>query len=220
MTRARAGFAAALAAALVVTGAVSSGAGGAGLPPPRFGQSVDIGLVSGVVMVKPVKGVPFQLGVVDRSIPVGSVIDSTRGVVDLRTAYAPGTTAHGVQDGQFSGAPFTILQRPAQKGLSVLHVVVPRAVAQTCPRLGATRRAAGAHLSSRVLASLHSTAHGAFRTRGRFSAASVRGTVWDTIDRCDGTLTRVRRGTVNVIDFVRHVVVTVTAGHSYLARAA
>ena len=79
--------------------------------------------------------------------------------------------------------------------------------------------AAVAGVSSRVLQLLHATASGRFRTRGRYSAATVRGTAWDTIDRCDGTMTRVHRGTVIVNDFVRHKTITVHAGHSYLAKA-
>ena len=58
-----------------------------------------------------------------------------------------------------------------------------------------------------------------FRTRGRYSAATVRGTIWDTIDRCDGTLTRVRRGVVVVRDFRKRRKITLRAGKSYLARA-
>jgi hypothetical protein len=65
---------------------------------------------------------------------------------------------------------------------------------------------------------LHATAKGRFRTRGRYAAATVRGTIWDTADRCDGTLVRVRRGVVSVTDLVRHTTVTVRAGHSYLAK--
>jgi hypothetical protein len=61
--------------------------------------------------------------------------------------------------------------------------------------------------------------HGRFRTRGRYSASTVRGTGWDTSDRCDGTLTVVHRGTVLVSDFARRVTVAVHAGHRYLARA-
>src|SRR5207245_577883 len=44
---------------------------------------------------------------------------------------------------------------------------------------------------------------GAFRTRGRFAAAAIRGTRWLTDDRCDGTLTRVAQGSVLVRDFVK-----------------
>jgi uncharacterized delta-60 repeat protein len=39
---------------------------------------------------------------------------------------------------------------------------------------------------------------GRFRTRGRYGAATVRGTKWVTQDRCDGTLVRVVRGRVRV----------------------
>jgi hypothetical protein len=48
----------------------------------------------------------------------------------------------------------------------------------------------------------------------------VRGTIWLTQDRCDGTLTTVKRGTVSVRDLKRRRTVSVKAGHSYLARAA
>jgi len=46
----------------------------------------------------------------------------------------------------------------------------------------------------------------------------VRGTIWFTQDRCDGTLVRVRRGVVAVRDHARGRKVLVRAGHSYLAR--
>jgi hypothetical protein len=58
------------------------------------------------------------------------------------------------------------------------------------------------------------------RAAPRWRAQAVRGTIWLTQDRCDGTLTTVRRGTVSVRDFKRRRTVSVKAGHSYLARAA
>jgi hypothetical protein len=47
----------------------------------------------------------------------------------------------------------------------------------------------------------------------------VRGTIWEVIDRCDGTLTKVRRGKVAVRDFRLRRTVLVRAGKSYLAGA-
>jgi hypothetical protein len=44
---------------------------------------------------------------------------------------------------------------------------------------------------------------GRFRTRGRTSVATVRGTAWLTEDRCEGTLTRVTEGAVHVRDVQR-----------------
>jgi hypothetical protein len=59
---------------------------------------------------------------------------------------------------------------------------------------------------------------GRFRTFGRHSHATVRGTRWLTEDRCNGTLTRVTDGSVVVRDTVRRRSVVVRAGRSYLAR--
>jgi ferric-dicitrate binding protein FerR (iron transport regulator) len=70
-----------------------------------------------------------------------------------------------------------------------------------------------------VLGKLWGNGKGKFRTTGKYSSATVRGTIWLTQDECDGTLTKVTRGTVSVRDFKRKKTVTVKAGHSYLARA-
>jgi hypothetical protein len=81
------------------------------------------------------------------------------------------------------------------------------------------RSASAAQLSRRTIRRLRANARGRFRSRGRHSAATVRGTVWITADRCDGTLTKVRRGRVAVRDFRRKRTILVRAGKSYLARA-
>jgi hypothetical protein len=82
-----------------------------------------------------------------------------------------------------------------------------------------SRTASAAQLSRRTIRRLRSNANGRFRTRGRHSAATVRGTVWITADRCDGTLTTVKRGKVAVRDFRRKRTITLSRGKSYLARA-
>ena len=61
--------------------------------------------------------------------------------------------------------------------------------------------------------------HGRFTTKGRYSSATVRGTKWLTQDQCNGTLTVVKRGVVQVRDFRRHKTLNVKAGRSYLAPA-
>ena len=70
-----------------------------------------------------------------------------------------------------------------------------------------------------VLGKLWGNGKGKFRTSGKYSSATVRGTIWLVEDRCEGTLTKVTRGTVQVRDLKRKKTVTVKAGHSYLARA-
>jgi hypothetical protein len=59
---------------------------------------------------------------------------------------------------------------------------------------------------------------GRFRTHGRNSVATVRGTSWVTTDTCAGTRTTVTSGAVSVRDVRRRRTVLVRAGHSYLAR--
>jgi hypothetical protein len=204
---------------------VSSASGTPALPPPQFGRSVDIGLVSGVVIVKPVAASSFRLGTQDRNIPVGSAIDTRHGAVDLRSARPPRTAlgaaeaTRPVQDAQFSKGQFKILQRTSQRGLTVLDLVTTAKIRRQCT-LGSAANSSGRRLSSRVLQTLHARDHGGrFRTRGRYSAGTVRGTAWDTIERCDGTLTVVHRGIVAVHDFALGKTISIHAGHRYLARA-
>ena len=59
---------------------------------------------------------------------------------------------------------------------------------------------------------------GRFRTHGRNSHATVRGTRWSIEDTCKGTVTRVSEGAVAVRDFAKRKTVLVKAGKSYLAR--
>ena len=71
-----------------------------------------------------------------------------------------------------------------------------------CPRLGdapagARRLVASASRSRKRVRKLWGRDRGGrFRTHGRHSQATVRGTRWLTVDRCDGTLTRVTNGAV------------------------
>ena len=65
---------------------------------------------------------------------------------------------------------------------------------------------------------LHASAKGKFRTSGRYSAATVRGTKWTVADRCDGTLTHDVTDSVAVTDFVHHKTIILHAGQSYLAK--
>ena len=60
---------------------------------------------------------------------------------------------------------------------------------------------------------------GRFRTRGRYSSGTVRGTNWITTDFCDGTDTRVVAGIVRVYDLVAKKWVLLEAGQSYFAKA-
>ena len=96
--------------------------------------------------------------------------------------------------------------------------LVLRGPLPTCTRGGARAAAVVRRRPPRALWGRDD--HGRFRTRGTNSVATVRGTAWYVEDRCDGTLTRVSKGSVSVRDLRRRRTVIVAAGKSYLARSA
>jgi hypothetical protein len=150
-----------------------------------------------------------------REIPIGSKVDTRKGTLRLTSSKSKKATA--IQDGQFSGGIFQVRQskRKKAKGLTELRLQGGKSF-KSCAKAG---KGASAALSKRALRKLKANVKGKFRTRGRFSAATVRGTVYTVTDRCDGTLTSVKRGRVVVTDFRRHKTVVVKAGKSYLAKA-
>ena len=85
-----------------------------------------------------------------------------------------------------------------------------------CPR---SQRAALAAMKPKSIRHLWADGSGAFRTQGRFAAATIRGTTWDTDDSCAGTLVKVTKGAVTVSDLVKRKSVALKAGHQYLAQA-
>ena len=178
--------------------------------PPVLGQSVNLDVRAGTVKVKG-PGVPGYVALSQpASVAVGSLIDTRHGSVTLRSALPGGA----VQRAVFHGGLFEVRQARGAGGLTEL---VLRGALPTCT--GTAARAATASKRRKALRRLwgHDT-HGKFRTRGGNSAATVRGTAWYVEDRCDGTLTRVSKGSVSVYDSGRHRSVIVRAGHSYLAR--
>jgi len=194
------------------------------LPVPQLGVNVNVQELSGQVFVgvrgvaasakgarASQKGITFVPLSEARQIPVGSFLDTRRGKLRLQSARDPRGTR---QNGDFSQGLFQVLQSRRSRGLT--DVVLKGASFSSCRRGGRGKRATAA---ASIRRRLRANARGRFRTSGRHSAATVRGTAWLTADRCDGTLTKVTRGKVAVRDFRRRKTVVVRAGKSYLARA-
>ena len=206
------------------TGGGGGGGGGGldSLPPPELGETANVGPVKGDVLIgirdnaarAAQKGIRFVPLTEARQIPIGSFLDTRDGIVALRTAR---NDAGVEQPGKFAAGLFQVLQsrRQSAKGLTELRLKGSAAGFKQCD----ANNRAGAALSRRTVRRLRANAKGRYRTRGRHSAATVRGTRWVMEDRCDGTLTTVKRGTVVVRDFRLKESITVTAGKSYLARA-
>ena len=176
---------------------------------PVLGASVAIAPANGSVLVR-VPGATHAAALsADASIPVGSILDTRAGSVELRAALPGGAT----QTGTFHGGLFEVRQPAGGHGMTELVLRGPPA---TCPAGGVRAAAVAREQPPRVL--WGHDRHGRFRTRASNSVITVRGTTWYVADRCDGTLTRVTSGSVSVRDLRRRRTVVVSAGHSYLAR--
>ena len=200
-----------------------AGAGAASCPPPVLASSVNVKPAGGKVFVSVpassafaslavpgIKGRRFVPLTAARQVPVGSILDTRKGSVSLASASSqPGQLFSGT----FSAGVFQALQ--SRNGLTTLPL--KGSSFRACASAAGSK--ASAALSRRVIRRMRGNASGRYRTSGRYSAATVRGTIWETIDRCDGTLTKVTRGTVVVRDFRKRRNITVRAGKSYLARA-
>ena len=140
-------------------------------------------------------------------------LDARRGTVNLRTKGCRG----GVQAGVFGGGVFSV--RQPRKACGRVDVYLRGGSFASCRRASHRpgSRTASASRSRKVRRLWGRDSGGRFRSHGRHSHATVRGTRWLTVDRCDGTLTRVTNGSVVVRDFRTHRNVVVRAGHSYLA---
>jgi hypothetical protein len=180
------------------------------LPLPLLGKTANVAPVRGSPRIRLPGSRTFVPLAAGRQIPFGTEIDTSnnRWRIRIETARPGGGTQTGTQTGIFHAGRFILTQ--AGSGLTTQRLTEPL----SCRRATAYPAAKGTRKRR-----LWGDAKGTFRTRGSFAAATVRGTVWLVEDRCDGTLTRVKRGTVTVRDLVRNRTVTVRAGRSYFVRA-
>ncbi len=209
------------------------------LPPPpaapdaELRKSVTLARSRGIVLVK----VPGSARYVDLTqlteVPLGSRVDTRKGRVTL-TAEVDATTGR-TQSTWFYDGIFVISQTKGAKPILVA-TLAGGTFAGCAPRKAATRTTFAAATgpipfrfvakpkpkrSKRKVRRLWGEGKGDFRTAGRRSTATVRGTRWLVEDRCDGTLTRVTQGRVDVRDLRLRKTIKLQAGKrfQYLAKA-
>jgi hypothetical protein len=204
--------------------------------PPVPGKTFDARVVSGNVFIKYPAGtgpratapkgfVPLQGAA---NVPMGAQLDTRKGRVAVTSAADTGavkTQTADFYDGLFQVKQTLPKKKPKKPTALITNMVMKGEPSRSvcAPLKGAraavvdkTKKKKGPHS---VLGKLWGNGKGKFQTTGKYSSATVRGTIWLTQDRCDGTLVTVKRGVVSVRDFKRKKTVSVKAGHSYLARA-
>jgi hypothetical protein len=198
-----------------------------GPAPPVIGQSAGVRPVTGKVKIKLPNGTSAgkakALGLTGaasgfvpltaaKQVPMGSTLDTSKGTVKLLTAATKNPGVTKFQSGNFNGGQFRVTQT---KKNPLTQLSMGGGGFGSCK----TRVPKGGSAARKHRRKLFGNAHGSFRTRGRNSSATVRGTKWSMTDTCSGTLTAVSRGTVVVRDFTLKKNKTVKAGHRYFARA-
>ncbi len=120
-----------------------------------------------------------------------------------------GAVAHGARPRRCSSTTAWFQVAPAA---AITEFTLNEPLA-SCKKRGA--RAAATKPKSRKL---WGDGKGKFRTRGQYSAATIRGTRWLVQDSCAGTLTRVTQGSVLVRDNVKRKNIVLRKGKRYTAR--
>jgi hypothetical protein len=172
---------------------------------PVNGKVVVVEPVAGTILVKrpgQKKFTPLKEG---EEIPIGSIVDATKGKVVLTTTNAAGEE----QSATFYGGAFLVQQA---KGSEQVVLTLKRGNFKSCKKGG------GASASKRKGRKLWGSGKGSFKTKGNHGSATVRGTVWLTEDRCGATFFKVKEGVVTVRDFDDRRTLKLKAGKSYLAK--
>jgi hypothetical protein len=187
---------------------------GPGIPPPVAGQSVNVEASAGTVKVRCPGEDGFRVLSAAAQIPVGCQLDTDSGTVALTASKgSSGLT----QSAYFWGGTFQIDQTSGDE---------QDAVATLAGRLRCEKRA-GASASRRSYRrgrrggrKLWGSGSGNFKTVGNYGSASVRGTTWLVIDRCDlSSVFEVAEGRVRVRDFIKKIWVNIFPGKRYVAKA-
>jgi hypothetical protein len=190
--------------------------GGPGGPAaPVIGKTLNASVVSGTVTVSaPTAGgarAKFVPLAGPRQFPVGSQFDTSRGT--LRLTLAASLTSAATQSGTVRGGRFATAQS-TRNPLTEL-----RLAGGSLAKCDSKRPRGGAAAARKRSRQLFANVKGRFRTRGRNSTATVRGTQWLTKDTCAGTLTVVKSGTVVVRDLAKRKTVSLKKGQRYMARS-
>lgn len=153
-------------------------------PDPQPGETGVSEQVEGTVLVKAPDG-EFQVLEPGQQVPVGSVVDTTNGVVELTFSDGQGST----QRATFKYGVFTVLQGPTRRAdgplTTTLKMSGPLVGCRSQDRFGlkslesSSRGGKGRRLWG--------SGSGKFRTSGKHGrSGSVRGTTWQVADLCNG----------------------------------
>ncbi len=173
------------------------------VPTPVVNRTVVVSEASGTILVRRKGASRFEPLDATLGIPVGSTVDARDGVVILTSIPKAGGKP---ETARFWDGIFRIDQSRGITTLTLTEQLAP-----------CSNRARAAQKKPKTR-KLWGDGKGKFRTKGRYAAATVRGTKWLVTDGCRYTRTRVTQGVVSVRDDVRKRTITLRKGKTYTAR--
>jgi hypothetical protein len=163
---------------------------------PVAGKSVAAKVLSGTVLIK-LAGSSKFVALDPSVIKNGAEVDARKGVVEITRSDG------GVA--KFYDGIFKLSQSGGVTTLTLSEKLTGCRKASAAAKKPKTRK-------------LWGDGKGRFRTRGQYSAATIRGTKWLVTDTCTSTITRVTEGAVSITFPVRRNQVILRKGKSYTAR--
>jgi CSLREA domain-containing protein len=174
-------------------------------PTPVYGKTVVAGTLSGTILVRDPGSRTFRLLPAVQAIKIGATVDARKGVVTLTSVPKAGGKP---ETAKFYAGMFKVTQAGGITTLTLNEPMAPCAPAKSA-------RAAAKKPKTRKL---WGDGKGKFRTKGQYSAATIRGTKWLVQDGCRYTRTTVATGVVSVRDDVAKRTIILRKNKSYTAR--
>jgi hypothetical protein len=185
-----------------------------GPPKPVAGQSFNVEPVEGTIELQCPGEDGYSRLTSFKQVPMGCLVNTRHGTIALTSSKG---SSGDLQDADFWGGVFVVTQQEGDNQTVELKLAGKR----MCEKRGDAGKAIARSSSSRRGGRrAWGSGKGNYETSGSYGSATVRGTTWLVVDRCDAsTLFKVAEGTVWVQDFVKDKQVVLEAGQQYIAKA-
>jgi hypothetical protein len=185
-----------------------------GPPKPEAGKSFNVEPVDGTVELQCPGEDEYSRLTSFKQVPMGCLVNTRHGTISLTSSKG---ASGDLQNADFWAGVFVVTQKEGDNQKVDLKLAGKRMCEKRSTARKPVARASGKKRGGRRA---WGSGKGDYETSGSYGSATVRGTTWLVVDRCDAsTLFKVAEGTVWVQDFVKDKEVVLDAGEQYIAKA-
>lgn len=185
-----------------------------GPPKPEAGKSFNVEPADGTVELQCPGEDQYSRLTSFKQVPMGCLVNTRHGTIALTSSKG---SSGELQDAIFWGGVFVVTQKEGDNQKVELKLAGKRMCEKRSTARKPVARASGKRRGGRRA---WGSGKGNYETSGSYGSATVRGTTWLVVDRCDAaTLFKVTEGTVWVQDFIKDKEVVLDAGEQYIAKA-